>query len=69
MIIVRIEIFALGDIDTERWLIIVTSQDVEEIVDSTRSKSDLRKINGPDTTIGVLTLYLNKRLIGLNMNV
>ena len=56
MIIVRVEIFTLGDIDTEWGLVVVAGQDVEDVVKTTWSESDLTQIDGPDTTICVLTL-------------
>jgi len=57
VIIVRVEVFTLGDIDTIRRLVVVTGQDVEDIVDTTRSESNLGQIDGPDTVVGVFTLY------------
>jgi len=60
VIIVRVEVFTLGNIDTERRLIVVTSQDVEDIVDTTGSESNLGQINGPNTTISILTLILRE---------
>jgi hypothetical protein len=60
MIIVRVEVFTLGDIDTKRRLIVVTGQDVEDIVDATRSESNLGQIDGPDTVVGVFTLILGE---------
>jgi hypothetical protein len=56
VIIVRVEIFTLGDIDTEWGLVVVTGQDVEDVVNTTWSESDLTQVDGPDTTISVLTL-------------
>lgn len=60
MIIVRVEVFTLGDIDTIRGLVVITGQDVEDIVDTTGSESNLGKIDGPDTVVGVLTLILRE---------
>jgi hypothetical protein len=60
MIIVRVEVFTLGDIDTIRRLVVVTGQDVEDIVDTTRSESNLGQIDGPDTVVGVFTLILRE---------
>jgi len=60
MIIVRVEVFTLGDIDTIRGLVVVTGQDVEDIVDTTGSESNLGKIDGPDTVVSVLTLILRE---------
>jgi hypothetical protein len=70
MIVVRVEVFSLWHIDTEWWLIVITGQDVEDVVDSTRSESDFTQIDGPDTTIGVLTLYtMFKKMVMLNVSI
>jgi len=60
MIIVGVEVFTLGDIDTMRGLVVVTGQDVEDVVDATRSESNLGQIDGPDTVVGVFTLILGE---------
>ena len=55
---VRIEVFSLGYVHSVRSLEMVASHDVVNVVDSTRSESDLEEISGPDTTIGVFGLIL-----------
>jgi len=60
VIIVRVEVFTLGDIDTIRGLVVIAGQDVEDVVDATRSESNLGQIDGPNTVVGVFTLYLKE---------
>lgn len=60
VIIVRVEVFTLGDIDTIRGLVVITGQDVEDVVDTTWSESNLGQIDGPDTVVGVFTLILRE---------
>jgi len=59
---VRVEVFTLGDINTIRSLVVITGQEVIDIVNTSGSKFDLRQINGPDTTVSVLSLIL--RVVG-----
>jgi hypothetical protein len=53
---VGVEVFTLGNINTIRRLVMISGQDIVDIVDTSRSQSDLREISGPDTSVGVLGL-------------
>ena len=55
---VRVVVFSLGDVHSVRSLEMVSSHDVVNVVDSSRSESDFKEISGPDTTVGVFGLIL-----------
>lgn len=57
MIVVRVEMSTLWNIETERWVVVVTGQEVVRVVDQTWGVGKgLRKIWRPDTHVGVLSL-------------
>jgi len=53
---VGVEVFALGDINTIRRLVVISGQNVVNVVNATWSQSDLGQINGPNSSIGILGL-------------
>ena len=55
---VRVEVFALGDVDTIWGFEVVASHDVVDVVDSSGSHSDLGEVGGPHSSVGVLGLIL-----------
>lgn len=60
MIEVRIEVFALRNIHTERRSEVITSRNVINVVNTTGSKFNLREISRPDTTVSILSLILRE---------
>ena len=63
MVEVGVEVFTLGNINTIWGLVMVAGQEVVNVVDTSGSKSDLRQIDGPDTTISILGLYNNDSIV------
>ena len=55
---VRVEMFSLGDFQTIWRLEVVPCHDIVDIVDSSRSHSDLGEIYRPHTSIRILRLIL-----------
>ena len=55
---VRVEVFALGDLHAVGGLEVVARHDVVDVVDTSGSKSDLGEVSGPHSTIGILGLIL-----------
>lgn len=53
-----VEVFSLGDISSEWSLIVVSSGDVIDVVNTTWSHSDLGEISWPNSSVGVLSLIL-----------
>jgi len=60
MVEVRIEMLSLRNISSERCLVMIPSQNVINIIGSTRSQSDLGKISWPNSVIRVFGLILGK---------
>jgi len=60
MVEVGIEGFTFGNVHAVGWFETVASQDVINIIDSTRSHSDFGEIGWPHSTIGVLSLILRE---------
>lgn len=58
MIKVGVEVLALGDIQTLGRLVVVTGQDVVDVVESSGSVTDLGEVSGPHPAVGVLALLL-----------
>jgi hypothetical protein len=55
---VGVEVFSLGDIHAVWWLEVIASEDVVDVVDTSRSHSDLKEVSRPDTPIGIFSLIL-----------
>jgi hypothetical protein len=55
---VRVEMFSFRDIDSFRGLVVVTSEDVVDVVETTRSKFDFGKICGPDSSVSIFGFIL-----------
>jgi len=53
---VGVEVFALGNINTIGRFIVITGQDIIDVVNTTGSQSDLGQVNGPDSSVGILGL-------------
>lgn len=55
---IRVEVLSLGDFHSIWGLEVVAGHDVVDIVCGSGSESDLEKVSGPDTSVGVLSLIL-----------
>lgn len=55
MVKVGVEVFALRDVDAIRSLVMIASEDVIDVVNASRSKTDLREISRPYSSIRVLS--------------
>lgn len=57
---VWVEMFSLWNISTIRSLIVITSWDIVDIVDTTWSHSNFREISRPNSSISILSLILRE---------
>lgn len=60
VIIVWVKAFSLGHIHAEWGLEVIACANVVNIVNSSRSKSDLGEISRPNSLVGVLSLILGE---------
>jgi len=58
MVEIRVEVLAFGHVEPFRRLVMITGQNVVNVVDSSRSESDFGEIRGPYASICVLGLLL-----------
>lgn len=58
MVEVGVEVLSFGDIDSSRVLVLVSGQNVVDVVDLTRPHPNLGEVCGPHSPIGVLGLLL-----------
>jgi len=57
---VRVEVFSLGNIHSFGGFVVITGQNVVNVVDTTGSFVDFRKISGPNSSVGVFSFILRK---------
>ena len=55
---VRVEIFSFGDLHTEWWFEVISSLDVVDIADSSRSHPDFSEVDRPNSSVCIFTLIL-----------
>ena len=55
---VRVEVLSLGHLETIGRLEVIASHDVIDVVDASRSHSDLGEVDGPHSSVGILGLIL-----------
>ena len=58
MVEVRVEILPFWDVDSLWGLVMVTGQNVVDVVDAAWSQFDLGKVGGPHPSVGILGLLL-----------
>lgn len=58
MVKVGVKMFSFRDIETFRRIIMITGQNVINIVESSGTKPDFGEISRPNSSIGVLSLFL-----------
>ena len=59
---IGIEVLSLRDINTIGGLVVIASEDVVDVVDSSWSKPNLREIGWPHSSVGILSLI--NRVVG-----
>jgi hypothetical protein len=67
---IRIEMFSFRNVNAFRSRIVISGKDIVNIVDTTGSHSDFRKISGPNSSIGIFGFILRiLRRINSIMNI
>ena len=60
MVKVRVKMLSFWNIDTSWVLVMISSQDVVDVVDSSWPHSDFGEVSWPNSTVGVLGLILGE---------
>lgn len=63
---IRVEVLAFWDFKSIRWSVVISCQNVVDVVDSTWSISNLREISRPNSSIGILGLILGD-VVGIDV--